>query len=155
MSMFQKIFKPLTTVVLFWFESPPTSHPHGFFFFFFFLRSPGPPLSAFRVTLRSGGYRFFLEPYNNLFIIIGGREIFQKSIIILTTSNNQRLGNAFDDLDPTLSLLYQVGDDVIYPRKIYGDARYTYQNPLVDRSTVPYISTPIYFRSVFFLCRMQ
>ena len=36
------------------------------------------------------------------------------------TSDNQRLGSAFDDLDPRLSLLCQVGDDVIRPCKICG-----------------------------------
>ena len=120
MCVYQKIFKPLTTVVLFWFESPPIHLPPPWF-----LRFPSPPLPAFPVTLHSGGYRCFLEPYNNctiiiIIIIIGGREIFQKSIITLTTSNNQRLGSAFDDLDPRLSLLYQVGDDVIHPCKICG-----------------------------------
>ena len=33
----------------------------------------------------------------------------------LTTSNKQRLWSAFDDIDPRLSLLCQVGDDVICP----------------------------------------
>ena len=37
-----------------------------------------------------------------------------------TTSNNQRTGSALDDLDPRLSLLCQVGDDVIRPCKICG-----------------------------------
>ena len=41
-------------------------------------------------------------------------------INMLLTSNNQRLGGAFDDLDPRLSLLCQVGDDVIRPCKICG-----------------------------------
>ena len=36
------------------------------------------------------------------------------------TSNNQRLGGVFHDLDPRLSLLWQVGDDVIHPSKICG-----------------------------------
>ena len=34
------------------------------------------------------------------------------------TSNNQRLGSVLDDLDPKLSLLCQVGDDVICACKI-------------------------------------
>ena len=36
----------------------------------------------------------------------------------IITSNNQRLGSAFDDLDPRLALLCQVGDVVIRPCKI-------------------------------------
>ena len=36
------------------------------------------------------------------------------------TRNNQRLGSAFDDLDPRLSFLCQVGDDVSSPWKICG-----------------------------------
>ena len=38
-----------------------------------------------------------------------------KTALTLLTSNNQRLGSAFDDLDPRLSLLCQVGDDVMNP----------------------------------------
>ena len=41
-------------------------------------------------------------------------------IIGPSTSNNQGLGSGFDDLDPRLSLLCQVGDDLIHPCKIYG-----------------------------------
>ena len=37
----------------------------------------------------------------------------------IKTSNNQRLGSAIDDLAPRLSLLCQVRDDVIRPRKIW------------------------------------
>ena len=42
------------------------------------------------------------------------------TIKLLQTSNNQRLGSVFNDLDPRLSLLCQVGDDVIRPCKICG-----------------------------------
>ena len=34
---------------------------------------------------------------------------------VTITGNNQRLASAFNDLDPRLSLLYQVGDDIIRP----------------------------------------
>ena len=43
---------------------------------------------------------------------------FIKLVVILLTSNNLRLGRAFDDLDLRLSLLCQVGGDVIRPYKI-------------------------------------
>ena len=45
-------------------------------------------------------------------------KIYYKMIDI--TSNNQRLGSAFHDLDPRLPLLCQVGDDVIRPCKFAG-----------------------------------
>ena len=45
-------------------------------------------------------------------------KIYNKMIDI--TSNNQRLGSAFYDLDPRLPLLCQVGGDVIRPCKICG-----------------------------------
>ena len=43
--------------------------------------------------------------------------------IVSPTNNNQRLGSTFDDLDARLSLLCQVGDDVICPCKIHGGMR--------------------------------
>ena len=46
-------------------------------------------------------------------------------------TSNQRLGSVFDDLDPRLSLLYQVGDDVSAPAKSARDARYAPQDPFI------------------------
>ena len=45
------------------------------------------------------------------------------------TSNDQRLGSAFDDLDPRLSVLCYVGDDVIHPCKICGGCQCKYVVP--------------------------
>ena len=45
---------------------------------------------------------------------------FEECSVIKLVINSQRLGSAFDDLDPRLSLLCQVGDDVIRPCKICG-----------------------------------
>ena len=42
---------------------------------------------------------------------------------VVNTSNNQKLGSAFDNLNPRLSFLCQVDDDVIPPAKYAGDAR--------------------------------
>ena len=56
------------------------------------------------------------------------------------TSNNQRLGSAFDDLDPRLSLLCQVGD-VIRPCKICGGCQIR-----VPRSFHSLIDCPIQSR---------
>ena len=50
------------------------------------------------------------------------------------TSNNQRLGSASDVT--RLSLLCQLGDDVIRPCKICGDARYASLDPFAQ-SAVP------------------
>ena len=47
------------------------------------------------------------------------------------TSGYQRLGIAFDDLDPSLSLLCQVGDDVIRHSKICGGCKIRLQDPIV------------------------
>ena len=44
------------------------------------------------------------------------------------SSNNHRLGSGLGDLNPRLSLLYQVGDDVIRPCKNAEDARYMPQD---------------------------
>ena len=57
---------------------------------------------------------------------------------ITTCTSNQRLGSAFDDLDPRLSLFCQVGDDVICPCKICW--RYQIRFPTSTRSinVVPY-----------------
>ena len=52
-------------------------------------------------------------------------------IRMLKTSNNQRLGSVFDDLDPRLSLLFQVGDNVICSYKIPEDAKYMSQDPFI------------------------
>ena len=69
--------------------------------------------------------------------------------------NKQRLGSAFDDLDPRLfaTLVMMLST----PAKSAGDASYASQDPFVDRSTVmsPTISTPICIRSTFFLRRTQ
>ena len=46
------------------------------------------------------------------------------------TRNNQRLGSAFDDVDPRLSFLCQVGDDVTRPWKICRGCQI---NSFVDR----------------------
>ena len=53
------------------------------------------------------------------------------------TSNNQRLGSAFNDLNSRVSLLYQVGDDVIPPCKSAGDARYVPQDPFIHACNQP------------------
>ena len=50
---------------------------------------------------------------------------------VVKTSNNQRLGSAFDDLDPRLSLLCQVVDDVIHPCKICGGCQIRTQDPFI------------------------
>ena len=48
------------------------------------------------------------------------------------TTNNQRLGRAFGDLDSRIFLLCQVGDDVTCPCKIcWGMPRYTSQVPFI------------------------
>ena len=64
-------------------------------------------------------------------------------LYIIITSNNQRLGSTFDDLDPRLSLLCQVGDDVICPAKSAGDASYKTQDPFIQSVLSHTISTPI------------
>ena len=65
------------------------------------------------------------------------------------TSDNQRLGSAFDDLNSRLSLLCQVGDDVICPCKICGGGVPDMHPKILT------ISTPICIRSAFFLCGTQ
>ena len=55
--------------------------------------------------------------------------------------NNQRLGSAFDVT--RLSLLCQVGDDVICPCKICGDCQSTSQDPFIQSTLCLTISTPI------------
>ena len=70
-------------------------------------------------------------------------------IIIVITSNND------DDVDPRLSLLCQVGDDVIRPCKICGGCQIRVPRSIHSINIVPYISTPICSRSEFFLRRTQ
>ena len=53
------------------------------------------------------------------------------------TRNNQRLGGAFDDLEPRLSFLCHVGDDVIRPCKICGGCQ-TRVPRSIHSLTVPY-----------------
>ena len=60
----------------------------------------------------------------------------KKAIINLLTSNNHRLWSAFDKCDPRFSLLCQVDDDAICPRKIWGDVRYVSQHPFVQEINV-------------------
>ena len=73
------------------------------------------------------------------------------------TSNNQRLGRVFHDLDPRLSLLCQVGDDVIRPCKICGGCQIRVPRPnSFTESTLSHtISTPISIRIAFLLRRTQ
>ena len=74
------------------------------------------------------------------------------------TSNNQRLGSAFDDLNFRFSLLCQVGDDVIRPCKICGGCQICVPRSIHScmQSTLSHtILTPIHIRSAFFLCQMQ
>ena len=83
--------------------------------------------------------------------------ILAKSIIIIITSNNHRLGSALVDLDPRLSLLCQVGDDVIHPCKICGRCQIyipRFIHLLIDRLSHT-IATPICIRSPFFQCQTQ
>ena len=74
------------------------------------------------------------------------------------TSNNQRLGSVLDDLDPRLSLLCQVGNDVIRPCKICGlwgmpDVRPKIHSFIGQLSHTIY--TPMIIRSAFFLRQTQ
>ena len=52
-------------------------------------------------------------------------------------SHKQRLGRAFDDLDPRLSLLYQVRDDVIRPCKICGGCQIRVPRSIHSINVVP------------------
>ena len=74
-------------------------------------------------------------------------------IIIINTSNNQRLGSAFDDLDPSLFLLCQVVMMSSAPVKSAADARYASQDLFIQSMLSHTISTPICIRSAFFLLR--
>ena len=70
-----------------------------------------------------------------------------------STTNNQRLGSVVDDLDPRLSPLWQVGDDVIRPCKICGGYQLCVPRSihlLIDRLSHT-ISTPIHISNLFFL----
>ena len=80
---------------------------HLFFFLFF---------SAFSLCMKRTKIRDFFEKF--LFIRNGPDPNLDSLFLTVKNSNNQRLGSAFDDLDPRLSLLCQVGDDVIRPCKI-------------------------------------
>ena len=50
----------------------------------------------------------------------------------------ERLGSAFDELDPRLSLLCQVGDDVIRPCKICGGCQIRVPRSIHSINVVPY-----------------
>ena len=92
------------------------------------------------------------------------------------TTNNQRLGRAFDDLDSRIPLLCQVGDDVNHPCKISGGCQTCVPRSIYStnvamgmpryariprsihsrQSTLFHtISTPICIRSAFFLRQTQ
>ena len=58
-------------------------------------------------------------------------------IIIINTGNNQRLGCAFDDLDPRPFVLCQVGDNVIRPCKIYGGYQICVSRSIHSINVVP------------------
>ena len=84
--------------------------------------------------------------------------LFVTSIRPLMTSNNQRLGSVFDDLDPRHSLLCQVGDDVICPCKICGGCQIciprsiqSLNQPCQSHS----ISTPIFIRGAMIYGSLQ
>ena len=49
----------------------------------------------------------------------------------LCTCNNQRLGSVFHNLDPRLSLLCRVGDDVIRPLKICGGCQIRFPRSII------------------------
>ena len=53
-------------------------------------------------------------------------------------SHNQRLGSAFNDLEPRLSLLCQVGDDVIRPCKICGGCQISVPTSIHSINVVTY-----------------
>ena len=60
----------------------------------------------------------------------------------------------FDDPDPRLSLIYQVGDDAILPAapvKSAWDATYTSQDSLIQSMLSHVMLPPIRIRSAFFL----
>ena len=68
-----------------------------------------------------------------------------------SSSNNQRLGSVSDDLDARLSLLRQVGDDVICPCKICGGCQK--RAPFIPAiNVVPYNLDSNHIRSAFFYC---
>ena len=72
--------------------------------------------------------------------------------------HNQRLGSAFDDLDPRLSLLCHVGGDAIHPCKICGGCQIRVPRSIHSymQSTLSHIiSIPICIRSAFFLRRTK
>ena len=56
-----------------------------------------------------------------------------KTVIRSTTSSNQRLGSAFDDLDPRLSLFVMSSAPA---KKSVGDARCASQDPSTQRCPI-------------------
>ena len=83
----------------------------------------------------------------------GGKCYLRSHMNVIITSIKQRLGSAFNVNRP--SLLCQVGDDVIRPCKICGDARSVSQDPFTPSMLSSTILTPICIRIAFFLRQRQ
>ena len=80
----------------------------------------------------------------------------QCTVFSSITSNNQRLGSAFNDLDPRLSLLFQVGVDVIRPCKICEGCQIHIPRSFdlfVDRPTQSRLQSVLVVRSYYIKCQ--